>query len=113
MPIQLELTPLCFALQVEEPNSVDISQRMNSLLALEEQRSHVLDNLKRRQHIVKKYFIKKTKYVDFKIDEKVLLSDSSHVERGRHSKFHKLWLAPLKITFVLGTNSYLLKDMNE
>jgi hypothetical protein len=113
MPIELELTSLRLALQAEELNSTDISQRMNALLALEEQRSHALDNLKRRQQTIKKYFNKKTKSVDFKIDEKVLLWDSAHAERGRHSKFQKLWLGPFKIAFVLGTNSYLLKDMDE
>jgi hypothetical protein len=48
-----------------------------------------------------------------KVDEKVLLWDSAHAERGRHSKFQKLWLGPFKIASVLGTNSYLLKDMDE
>jgi hypothetical protein len=61
MPIELELTSLRLALQTEELNSTDISQRMNALLALEEQRGHALDNLKRRQQTVKKYFNKKTK----------------------------------------------------
>jgi hypothetical protein len=80
---------------------------------LEEQRGHALENLKRRQQTVKKYFNKRAKSVDFKVDEKVLLWDSSHAERGRHTKFQKLWLGPFKIAYVLGTNSYLLKDMDE
>jgi hypothetical protein len=29
------------------------------------------------------------------------------------SKFQNLWLGPFKITFVLGTNSYILKDLQE
>jgi hypothetical protein len=29
------------------------------------------------------------------------------------SKFQKLWLGPFKIAFVLGTNSYILKDLQE
>jgi hypothetical protein len=59
MPIELELTYLCLELQAEELNSMDIHQRMNSLLSLEEQRIHALDNLKRRRHTIKKYFNKK------------------------------------------------------
>jgi hypothetical protein len=66
MPIELELTSLRLALQVEELNSTDISQRMNALLALEEQRSHALENLKEGNKQLKKYFNKKTKSVDFK-----------------------------------------------
>ena len=29
------------------------------------------------------------------------------------SKFQELWLGPFKISFVLGTNSYILKDLQE
>ena len=100
-------------LQVEELNSSDVSQRINSLLALEEERTFALGNIKRRQQIVKKCFKKSFKTVKFKINEKVLPWDSTHVDRGRHSKFQKLWLDPFKITFVLGENSYILKDLQE
>ena len=72
-----------------------------------------LDNIKRRQQIVKKYFNKSVKTVKFKVNEKVLLWDSTHADRGRHSKFQKLWLGPFKIAFVLGTNSYILKYLQE
>jgi hypothetical protein len=79
-------------LQVEELNYSDVSQRMNALLDLEEQRMFSLDNIKRRQHVVKKYFNKSVKDVKFKFNEKVLLWDSDHSDRGRSSKFQKLWL---------------------
>ena len=100
-------------LQVEELNSSNISQRINALFALEEQRMFSLDNIKRRQQTVKRYFNKSAKVVKFKVNEKVLLWDSTHVDRGRNSKFQKLWLGPFKIDFVLGTNSYILKDLEE
>ena len=46
---------------------------MNALLALEEQRTFALDNRKRRQQTVKRYFNKSAKAVKFKVNEKVLL----------------------------------------
>ena len=49
----------------------------------------------------------------FRIDEKVLLWDSTHADNGKHYKFHNLWLGPYKTTSVIGNNSYLLKDMEE
>jgi hypothetical protein len=100
-------------LHAEELNSSDVSQTINTLLTLEEQINFSLENLKRRQRTVKKYFSKREMTVEFKIDDKVLLWDSSHPERGRYSKFQKLWLDPFKITFILSTNSYILKDMDE
>jgi hypothetical protein len=86
----MELSSLSLMLHVEELNSSDISQRMNSFLALEEKRMFSLGNIKRRQQTVKKYFNKSVKIVKFKVNEKVLLWDSTHVNRGRHSKFQKL-----------------------
>jgi hypothetical protein len=113
LPTELELSSLRLMLQIEELNSFDVSQRMNALLALEEQRMLALGNIKRRHQIVKKYFNKSFKTIKFKVNEKVLLWDLAHVDRGRHSKFQKLWLGPFKITFVLGTNSYILKYLQE
>jgi hypothetical protein len=43
----------------------------------------------------------------------VLLWDPTHADRGRHLKFQKLWLGPFKVSFVLGANSYILKDLQE
>jgi hypothetical protein len=113
MPTELELDSLRLMLQVEELCSSNISQRMNALLDLEEQETFSLDIIKRRQQTVKRYFNKSEKAFKVKVNEKVLLWDSSHVDRGRHSKFQKLWLGPFKIAFVLGANSYILKDLEE
>jgi hypothetical protein len=100
-------------LQTKELNSSNVPQRINALLALEEQINLALENLKRRQQTMKKYFDKQAKAPEFKINEKVLLWDSTHAERGRHSKFQKLWLGPFKISFILGTKSYLLNDLDD
>jgi hypothetical protein len=113
MPTELELSSLRPMLQVEELNSSNISQRINALLDLEEQRKFSLDNIKRRQQTIKRYFNKSAKVVKFKVNEKVLMWDSSHADMGRHSKLQKLWLDPFKISFVLGANSYILKDLEE
>jgi len=59
------------------------------LFALEEQRNHALENMMRRQQIVKKYFNKKVKSVIFIVDEKVLLWNYVHVDKGKHFKFQR------------------------
>jgi hypothetical protein len=110
---ELKIYSLRLMLQIEELNSYNIPQRINALLDLEEQRMFSLENIKRRQQIVKKYFNKSTKAIRFKVNEKVLMWDSAHANRGRHSKFQKLWLGPFKIAFVLGANSYILKELEE
>jgi hypothetical protein len=97
LPTELELSSLRLMLEMEELNSSNIPQRINALLALEEQMTFSLENIKKRQQTVKRYFNKSAKDVRFKVNEKVLLWDSSHTDRGRHSKFQKLWLGPFKI----------------
>jgi hypothetical protein len=92
-------------------NTTDISQRINSLLALKKQRNHALENLRKRQQSFKKYFDKKAKSVVFEVDDKVFLWDSAHANKLKHSKLQKLWLGPYKVTSVIGNNSYLLKYM--
>ena len=49
--------------------------------------NHALNNLKKRQHIVKKYFGTKSKYVSIKVNEKVLLWVYTHAYKGKHTKF--------------------------
>jgi hypothetical protein len=82
------------------------------LLALKEQRIHALENLKKRQQSVKRYHDKKAKSTIFVVDENILLWDSAHADRGKHSKFQNLWLGPHKIYSVIGNNSYLLKELD-
>jgi hypothetical protein len=59
---------------------------------------------------VKKYFDKREKSTTFATYEKVLHWDSAHSDKGKHTKFQNLWLCPYIIAFVIGNNSYLLKD---
>jgi hypothetical protein len=113
LPTELEISSLRMMLQIEELIYSNVSQRINALRALEEQRMFAFDNRKKRQHTVKKYFNKSVKTVKFKVNENVLLWDSTHADRGRHLKFQKLWLGPLKIYFFLCTNSYILKYLQE
>jgi transposase InsO family protein len=86
-PTKLELSSLRLMLQIEELNSSNVPQRINALLSSEEQRMISLENIKGRRQIVKKYFNKHIKDVKFKVNKKVLLWDSAHADRGRHSKF--------------------------
>jgi hypothetical protein len=58
----------------------------------------------------KNYFDKREKLTTFTANEKALLWDSTHADKGKHTKFHKLWLGPYIISYVIGNNSYLLKD---
>jgi len=113
MPIELQFTSLRLAMKAKELNSTDISQRMNALLALEEQRNHALENLKRRKQTIKKYLDKNAKSIKFKVNDKVFLWDSTHDDKCKHSKFQKLCLGPYNIALVVENNPYMLKGFEE
>jgi hypothetical protein len=89
----------------------DISQRINALLCLEEQRNHALEKMRKRKQSIKKYFDKKSKSVVFEVDEKVLLWDFGNTNKGKNSKFHKICLGPYKTVSIICNNLYLLKDI--
>lgn len=55
LSIELEFTSLRLSLQAKELNLESISQRVNTLLTLEEQINYSLTNLKYRQQAIKKY----------------------------------------------------------
>jgi hypothetical protein len=48
LPIELEISSLRLMLQIKELSSSDVSQRVNALLDLEEQRMFASDNIKKR-----------------------------------------------------------------
>jgi hypothetical protein len=103
MHVDIELTSLRLTLQEEDLKSTDISQRLHALVDLEEQTSYALDNIKKRQHTLKKYFYKRDKSTTFAANEKVLLWDSAHVDKGNLFKFQNLCLGLYIIALLLET----------
>ena len=48
---------------------------------------------------------------EFEISDLVLKWDHSHDEKGKHTKFHKLWIGPFQIAKKLGPSTYKFKDL--
>jgi uncharacterized UBP type Zn finger protein len=82
------------------------------LLTYEEQQSHALKNIKKRQLYIKNYFNKREKSTTFVTEEKVLLWDFVHPDKDKHTKFHNFLLGPYIIASNVGNNSYLMKGMD-
>jgi len=66
-----------------------------------------------RWGIAKKDHNKKEKVRTFRVGQRVLLWDSSNKDKGKHTKFEKLWLGPFSISYNLGNNTFFLKDIQE
>ena len=113
MPAELEILTYCLAFQTKELDVDPITLRFNAILALEEQRETAYGRAKKRQRTIKKSHDKKAKARDFRVGQRVLLWDSTHEDRGKHTKFQHLWLGPFTIAQVLGNNAFCLKDTQE
>lgn len=110
LPIELQLTSFRLAFQRDELEESALKDRFHTLLALDEQRDYALWNIEKRQHTVKKYFDKRAKNDSFQVGQKILLWDSAHVDKGKHTKFQRLWIGLYIVSSVVGQNSYLLSD---
>ena len=61
---------------------------------------------------VKESFDRKVKKYTFLIDDAVLMWDARNDEKGKHGKFHNLWLGPFTIINILGNNTFLLQNLD-
>ena len=41
----------------------------------------------------------------------VLKWDKAHEEKGKHTKFQRMWLGPFQIIEVIGPSTFVLKDL--
>ena len=46
------------------------------------------------------------------IGDLVLKWDKAHEEKGKHTKFQKLWLGPFQIIEKIGSSTFLLQDLS-
>jgi hypothetical protein len=65
------------------------------------------------QDKIKIIFDRHTKEDDFKVNNFVLKRDARNENRGRHGKFHHIWMGPFEIDAYHGKNSYCLQEINE
>jgi hypothetical protein len=96
---------------VQEIESSTMQNRIDALIKLEEEREKYINKLHQHQQIVKRWFDRKYSS-DRNMEVGDLLKwDKAHVDKGEHTKFHKLWLGPFTITKKLGPSTFRLQNM--
>ena len=48
---------------------------------------------------------------DFQMGDLVLKRDKAHEEKGKHTKFQRMWLGPFQIIEVIGSSNFMLQDL--
>ena len=78
----------------------------------EESRSKAKERFKHQQEVVKQWFDKhKAGNKEFEVEDTVLKWDHLHDEKGKHTKFQRLWVGPFLIASNIGPSTYKLQDL--
>lgn len=89
---------------VEDADRVQI--KLMNLLEMDEKWIATLENMEKRQVVVKRWFNKWATIKSLRIFDLVLLWDKVKEKLGSHTNFQCLWIGPYQITKILGENTF-------
>ena len=82
------------------------------IIKLEEQREQARKTHAHHQALVKSSFdLNIMTRKDFQMGDLVLKWDKAHEEKGKHTKFQKMWLGTFQIVQVIGPSTFVLQDL--
>ena len=86
--------------------------RYDQILKLEEDRDKAKIIHEKHQQLVKSSFdASSTGSKILSIGDLVLKWDKAHEEKGKHTKFQKMWLGPFQIVENISSNTFILQDL--
>eukprot|EP00253_Pinus_taeda_P027681 PITA_27681 len=112
LPTNLVLPSLALVQFIEEAPSSSIQLKHDQILKLEEEREKAKDTHAKHQQIIKAAFDSASSgSKQFQVGDLVLKWDKAHEDKGKHTKFQKLWLGPFQIYEKIGHSTFLLQDL--
>ena len=99
-------------LQDFSSNQDAVQNIINQLVELDEVRRRAVEKSISNQDKVKKNFDKPSNPRSFQKGDTVLSWEKRREKLGKHGKFDSLWLGPFIIYDIVGTNSFLLNNMD-
>ena len=112
LPTNLVLPSLALVQFIEQKPSSSIQLRHDQILKLEEEREKASDTHAKHQQIIKTAFDSASSgSKQFQVGDLVLKWDKSHEDKGKHTKFQKLWLGPFQICEKIGHSTFLLQNL--
>ena len=112
LPPHLFLPSLQLAQSVQEVPCSAMEHRINTLQKLEEDREMARKKFEKHQQTVKRWFdLRKSVSRDLEVGDLVLRWDKEHEDKGKHTKFQRLWLGPFIITENLGPSTFRLQTL--
>eukprot|EP00253_Pinus_taeda_P012820 PITA_12820 len=112
LPTNLVLPSLALVQFIKEAPSSSIQLRYDQILKLEEEREKAKDTHAKLQQIIKAASDSASSgSKQFQVGDLVLKWDKTHEDKGKHTKFQKLWLGPFQICEKIGHSTFLLQDL--
>eukprot|EP00253_Pinus_taeda_P023135 PITA_23135 len=112
LPTHLVIPSLSLMQYIDEVPTSSIQLRQMEIIKLEEQREQAKKTHAHHQALIKSSFdsnIMTRK--NFQMGDLVLKWDKAHEEKGKHTKFQKMWLGPFQIVEVIGPSTFFLQDL--
>ena len=112
LPTHLAIPSLVLVQYIDEAPNSSLQLRQLELIKLEEQREWAKITHAHHQALVKASFdsnMISRKY--FQMGDLVLKWDKAHEEKGKHTKFQRMWLGPFQIVEVIGPSTFMLHDL--
>ena len=113
IPTKLILPSLTLVQFIEEIPPSSIQLRHDQILTLEEEREKSPIIHAKHQQIIKSSF--GTTSIGSKhlqVGDLVLKWDKAHEDKGKHTKFQKMWLEPFQINEKIGPSTFILQDLS-
>ena len=112
LPTHLLIPSLSLVQYIDEVSTSSLQLRQTEIIKLEEQREQAKKTHAHHQALIKSSFdsnIMTRK--NFQMGDLVLKWDKAHEEKGKHTKFQKLWLGPFQIVEFIGPSTFVLQDL--
>ena len=112
LPTHLAIPSLSLVQYIDEVPTPSLHLRQMEIIKLEEQREQAKKTHAYHQALVKSSFdsnIMTRK--EFEVGDLVLKWDKAHEEKGKHTKFQRMWLGHFQIIEVVGPSTIVLKDL--
>ena len=103
LPTNLVLPSLALVQYIEETPSSSIQLRHDQILKLEDEREKArITHAKHQQMIKASFDLTSSDSKHFQVGDLVLKWDKAHEDKGKHTKFQKMWLGPFQICEKIG-----------
>eukprot|EP00253_Pinus_taeda_P022177 PITA_22177 len=113
LPTNLILPSLALFQFIEENPSSSLQLRHDQILKLEEEREKAKIIHAKHQQIIKSSFDSiSSGSKQFQVGDLVLKWDKAHEDKGKHTKFQKMWLGPFQICEKIGHSTFMLQDLS-